>query len=189
MKDWYWLNIPNMITMGRVACIPLLVILLYFSNPFWTAAAAVIFALVGISDCLDGWLARRLDKVTVLGQYLDPLADKLLVAAMLVMLVWLNRLPAWVAIIIISREICVTGLRAMSAENGFRLPSDAWGKIKTILQLIALDMLILHYPRFDIDFHEIGSWVMWVVLVITVWSGVRYAIYFKKLFPQRGGEG
>ena len=183
MKQWAWLNVPNMITMGRVVAIPLLVVLLYFDNPFWSTVSAIVFALVGLSDCLDGWLARRLDQVTVLGQYLDPLADKLLVSSMLVMLVCLNRLPAWMAIIIICREICITGLRAMSAENGFRVPSDAWGKIKTMLQLIALGMLILNYPVLGIDFHEIGTWVMWVVLVITVYSGIRYAVLFKKLFP------
>jgi CDP-diacylglycerol--glycerol-3-phosphate 3-phosphatidyltransferase len=183
MKDWHWLNPPNVITMGRVACIPVLVVLLYLGGSFWSKAAAIIFALVGLSDCLDGWLARRLDQVTVLGQYLDPIADKLLVSAMLTMLVWLDRVPAWIAIIIISREVCVTGLRAMSAENGFRLPSDSWGKLKTTLQLLALDMLILHYPCFGIDFQRIGSWIMWLVLVLTVWSGVRYAISFKNLFP------
>ena len=121
-------NLPNLITLVRVGSIPLLMGLLYLPQPAWHWTAALLFLVAGLSDLADGLLARRLKKVTVLGQFLDPLADKLLVTSMLVVLVMLGRAEAWAAVIIICREVAVTGLRAVAATQGLAVPSDRWAR-------------------------------------------------------------
>jgi CDP-diacylglycerol--glycerol-3-phosphate 3-phosphatidyltransferase len=181
MKQQAWLNLPNIITISRIAAIPLLMSFMYISGPFWSRITAVIFLLASITDFIDGWLARRWDKVTTLGRYLDPLSDKLLITAMLIMLVTLERIPAWMAVVIISREIWVTGLRALAAEHGLNVPSDIWGKSKTFLQMLVLTMLIYHYPLCGIDLHSVGWWLMWMVMTLTLWSGIRYTWSFRKI--------
>ena len=181
MKPEHWRTLPNLLTTCRVAAIPVLMVLLYVPGEIFSKIAGGLFAVVSFSDLLDGWLARRLNVITALGRYLDPLADKLLIAAMLVMLVWLGRIPAWMAIIVISRELWVTGLRAMAMEHGLVAASNFWGKSKTVLQLITVCMLIWHYPIFDISMQEVGWWMMWPVMLITLWSGFQYTWNFKNL--------
>lgn len=181
MKRNAWRTLPNLITVGRVAAIPLLMALLYLPGELFSKIAAILFAITGFSDLIDGWLARRMQVETALGRYLDPLADKLLIAAMLVMLVNLERVPAWMAIVIISRELWVTGLRAMAMEHGLVVASDIWGKSKTVLQLITICLLIWHYPLYGVDIQEIGWWLMWPVMLITLWSGFNYTWNFKNL--------
>ena len=181
MKADSWRNLPNLLTTCRVAVIPVLVALLYMPGEIYSKIAAILFAVVSFSDLLDGWLARRMNVVTALGRYLDPLADKLLIAAMLVMLVWLERIPAWMAIIVISRELWVTGLRAMAMEHGMVATSNFWGKSKTMLQLITVCILIWHYQFFGVNMQEVGWWMMWPVMLITLWSGFHYTWNFKNL--------
>lgn len=187
-----WRTLPNLITIGRVAAVPVLIVLLYLpaifeslpGEPFYIGAA-VFFGVVGFSDLIDGWLARRMHVETALGRYLDPLADKLLIAAMLVMLVWLGRIPAWMAIVVISRELWVTGLRAMAMEHGLVVASDIWGKSKTLLQLLTVGMLIWHYPIAGVSMQTVGWWLMWPVMLITLWSGLRYTWSFKNLLLEK----
>ncbi len=176
-----WRTVPNLITIVRVAAIPLLIVLLYQHSETCSLVAAIIFIVVSFSDLIDGWLARRLHVETALGRYLDPLADKLLIAAMLVMLVDLERIHAWMAIVVIIRELWVTGLRAMAMEHGMVVSSDFWGKSKTVLQLLTVSMLIWPYPVLGISPQQVGWWLMWPVMLITLWSGFNYTWGFKNL--------
>ena len=159
----------------------MLVGLVYLPGAFWSAMAAGVFFVAGLTDLLDGWLARRLKKVTVLGQYLDPVADKLLVASLLVVLTEQGRAPAWMTIIIICREIGVTGLRALAANHGLTVPSDRWGKAKTALQMLGIFLLLLHQPLGGLDADRWGWGALCLAVIITAWSGLAYVVRFRRL--------
>lgn len=178
------LTLPNTITLLRIGSIPIIVAMMYLKGPHWSLMTAVVFFLSGLTDLLDGWLARRMKKVSKLGQFMDPVADKLLVSSLLVVLVDLSRAPAWVAIVIICREIGVTGIRAVAATSGFDVPSDIWGKFKTAIQMLALLLLILHYPLGGFDSQFWGMVVLWVALAITAWSGMGYFLRFQRRLKQ-----
>ncbi len=173
-------NLPNLLTLVRVGSIPLLVGLLYLPGQVWSRVAGGLFFVAGLTDLFDGWLARRLKKVTVVGQYLDPVADKLLIASMLVMLSALDRLPAWITILVVCREIAVTGMRALAASHGLSVPSDLWGKWKTALQMLGVFLLVLYYPLGEFQPAFWGLGCMWLAVLITAWSGLAYAYRFRE---------
>jgi CDP-diacylglycerol---glycerol-3-phosphate 3-phosphatidyltransferase len=125
-------NLANNITLARILAIPLLVVLLSFPNRFTNLAAMLVFIAAALTDLVDGLIARRYNLVTTVGKFLDPLADKLLIASVLIMLVDLERAPAWIVILIVGREIAVTGLRAMAVDQGLVIAADKYGKLKTI---------------------------------------------------------
>ena len=175
--------LPNVLTLFRVACVPLVIALLIAPTPASRRVAALLFLAASITDYFDGYLARRRGIVSTLGQFLDPLADKLLVAAVLVMLVALPqgpRIPAWIAAVIISREPVVTGLRAIAIERGIAVPADELGKYKMMTQIFALQGLLLgeRVPLpvlgIEVDFFAAGMVFLWVALVLSVWSGIDY---------------
>ncbi len=178
------LNLPNLITLVRVGSIPLLVGMLYLPGPGWSWTAAGLFFVAGLSDLLDGFVARRMKIVTVTGQFLDPLADKLLIASMLVMLVYLGRAPAWMAIIIMGRDAAVTGLRALAATQDLAVPSDRWGKAKTGLQMLAVFLLIIHYPISGFDPQFWGMYALWAATIVSFISGLRYFLRFNRLLAE-----
>ena len=124
--------------------IPLFIYLAYQANPLASLLAGALFAIAAISDVLDGWLARRTGQITIIGKFLDPLADKLIVMAAMVMLVRLGRFPAWVAIVLLSREFAVTGLRQIAASEGMVIAAGQEGKWKTALQLVGVVALCVH---------------------------------------------
>src|SRR5215212_1140597 len=136
------INIPNVLTLLRILAVPVIVVALLDETPNGDALAAGVFALAAISDGLDGYIARRRQDVTTFGKLMDPLADKLLIVAALVALVSLNRLAAWIAMVIIARELAVTALRAVAAEQGVVIHASWLGKLKTILQVAAVFALI-----------------------------------------------
>jgi len=171
-------NLANKITFFRIACIPLVVFLLYFPNRIACLLAMLIFILAALSDLLDGFIARRYNLVTNVGKFLDPLADKMLILAALVMLVKLDWLEAWIVILIIEREIMVTGLRAIAMEKGIVIAADRFGKIKTILQIVALCPLILHYTWFGYDPRWLGMALIYTALLVTIFSGLNYVYKF-----------
>ena len=156
----------------------MLIVLLLFPNKVCAFFAALVFSAASVTDVLDGLFARRRGMETTLGKLLDPLADKLLVSAALIMLVSLGRAPAWVAIVIIGREIAVTGLRAILAEKGIVMEAELIGKYKTGFQIAAIIPLLIHFSYFDIDFHSIGMVFLWLALAMTVFSGGRYFTKF-----------
>ena len=181
-------NLPNVLTGVRILLIPVLVVLL--TNPGRSAAmvAALTFFLACLSDFFDGYLARRWGISTALGTLLDPLADKLIVAAALIMLAGMERtpnVPAWMIVVIIGREIAVTGLRAVALGQGVVLAAEELGKYKMIFQMFALHGLLLHYPFLGIDFHLAGMYFLWISLVLSLWSGIDYHVKVIRQLLQR----
>jgi CDP-diacylglycerol--glycerol-3-phosphate 3-phosphatidyltransferase len=163
------LNLPNVLTVLRILLVPVLVVALLGNTPSGDVLAAVVFALASLTDLLDGWLARARDSVTTFGKLMDPLADKLLVVAALISLVSLNRLPAWVAMVIIARELAVTVLRLGATGAGVVMAASTLGKAKTCLQIAAILALIAVDGR--------PTWVMllvYVTVLVTVISGLDY---------------
>lgn len=179
------LNLPNKLTLSRIFAIPAIVYLVSLGSKFMCFIAALLFVLAALTDLFDGYLARRGNQVTTLGKFLDPLADKLLISSVLIMLVQMESISAWIAIIIICREMMVTGLRAIAADEGVVIAADKYGKMKTIFQIIALVPLILHYTWLGIDMHFIGILLLCVALVLTVYSGFNYFYAFFSSFKEK----
>ena len=176
------LNLPNQLTISRIVAVPVILVLVAHGHKLSCLAAAAVFGLAAFTDVIDGYLARKSNLVTSLGKFLDPLADKVLVCAVLVMLVEKGWVPAWVVIIIICRDIMVTGLRAIAADEGVVIAADRYGKLKTVLQMIAIAPLLIHYPWFGIPFGSFGLGVLYLALVLTVYSGFNYfSTFFKDL--------
>lgn len=181
-------NIPNILTLMRIAAIPLMVLLLLTGereSSFWAAA---LFSAASFTDWLDGFLARRMGIVTVFGKFLDPIADKLLVMAALIMIIPLDRVPAWMVLVILGREIIITGLRGIASSEGIVIAASDLGKYKTIFQIVAIIALLLHYdyrwffsvdhPLLAVNMHNVGMFYLWIAFVITVWSGMDYLVRF-----------
>ncbi|WP_286783650.1 CDP-diacylglycerol--glycerol-3-phosphate 3-phosphatidyltransferase [Streptococcus sp. UBA4344] len=162
-------NIPNLLTLGRIVLIPVFILILcIWNNTAGHAVAAVVFALASITDYLDGYLARKWQVVTNFGKFADPLADKMLVMTAFIMLVELGMIPAWIAAIIICRELAVTGLRLLLVENGGTVLAAAMpGKIKTFTQMFSIIFLLFH-------FSIIGTILLYVALIFTIYSGYDY---------------
>ena len=167
-------NLPNCLTLTRIVAAPLIVVLLYYEGPLTCFCAALLFALASITDLLDGHIARRDNLVTSFGKFLDPLADKVLICSVLIMLTYLNWVSAWITVLIVCRELLVTGLRAMAADEGIVIAADKFGKWKTILQSIAIAPLTIHYPLMGINVHRLGEFLLYIALALTVVSGVHY---------------
>ena len=162
-------NIPNLLTLGRIVLIPVFILILCIWNSVaGHAVAAVVFALASITDYLDGYLARKWKVVTNFGKFADPLADKMLVMTAFIMLVEFGMVPAWIAAIIICRELAVTGLRLLLVENGGTVLAAAMpGKIKTFTQMFSIIFLLLHFSM-------IGTLLLYVALIFTIYSGYDY---------------
>jgi CDP-diacylglycerol--glycerol-3-phosphate 3-phosphatidyltransferase len=163
------INVPNVLTVLRILAVPVIVVALLDETPDGDVLAAVVFALAAVTDKLDGYIARRRDAVTTFGKLMDPLADKLLIVAALVALVSLGRLAAWVAMVIIAREVGVTVLRAVAVEEGVVISASWLGKTKTVLQVAAVFGLILFDPApVAVDV------LVYLAVAMTVISGVDY---------------
>ncbi len=177
--------LPNVLSLVRIGLVPVLVVTLLWSGPAARALAALLFLIACVTDFLDGWVARRHGNTTVLGQFLDPLADKLIVSAVLIMLAAVPpepRVPAWMVVVIVLRELAVTGLRGIAVRSGIVVPAQELGKYKMIFQMFALEGLILHYAYpipgtgLHVDFHAAGMLFLWVALVLAVWSALDYHV-------------
>ena len=177
------MNLANTITIARILLIPVFLVLLLsgIPQPYNDIAAAIVFIVAAATDKLDGYVARRSKTITTLGQFLDPLADKLLISAALIALVSMSRVPAWVATVIIVREIAVSVLRIVGVSQGVSIPADRYGKLKTVLQITYVVYVLV--PTADIaDWLGVGHWLpqlvndclIGVVVVVTLWSGIRY---------------
>lgn len=172
---------PNNLTLFRIAAVPLIVVLLLFPGRLFTFVAAVLFSVAAITDFLDGFFARRKGLVSNFGKVMDPLADKLLVSATFIMLASLGWIPGWLVCIIIGRELAVTSLRNIAAQQGKDISSSRLGKYKTGFQIAAIIPLLIHFQYFTIDFHAIGSVFLWAALLLTLLSGADYFIKFRSL--------
>jgi CDP-diacylglycerol--glycerol-3-phosphate 3-phosphatidyltransferase len=174
-------NLPNTLSIMRLVFIPVVVICLHFPGRLGSFLAALFFGLAAITDLLDGFYARRHKTVTPLGKFLDPLADKLLISVTMIMLITLGRIPALIVILIITREMAVTGLRGIAVVEGIVIEASSLGKYKTIFQLVSLICLSLHYEYLKVDFHVVGMTFLWVALILTIWSGWSYFRMTRKL--------
>ena len=172
---------PNTLTLFRIISVPIIVILLMMPNRLTAFIAGLIFSAAAITDYFDGYLARRYGLVSNLGKVMDPVADKLLVSCSLIMLTALGWMPAWIACIIIGRELAVTGLRNIIAQNKQDVSASSLGKYKTGFQIAAIIPLMFHYPALGFDFQAIGMFFLWGALGFTVWSGADYFLRFRKL--------
>ena len=172
---------PNSLTLFRIAAVPLIIVLLLFPGRLFTFAAAILFSAAAITDFLDGFFARRRGLVSNFGKIMDPLADKLLVSSAFIMLASLGWIPGWIVCIIIGRELAVTGLRNIAAQQGKDIAASRLGKYKTGFQIAAVIPLLIHFQYFTIDFQAIGSVFLYAALVLTTLSGVDYFIKFKNL--------
>ncbi|WP_018922486.1 CDP-diacylglycerol--glycerol-3-phosphate 3-phosphatidyltransferase [Salsuginibacillus kocurii] len=180
------MNLPNQITLIRIALIPIFMIFLLVpfdwgdvqlgasAIPTHHLIAAFIFIIAATTDWLDGYLARKEGLVTNLGKFLDPLADKLLVTAALVSLVEIGLLPAWMAVVILSREFAVTGMRLLAAADGQVIAASPLGKWKTVFQMAGLAILLLHNTPFGLEGFPLGMLFMWVAVILTIISGWDY---------------
>lgn len=181
------LNLPNLLTMGRIAVIPLILWLIDRGTPRDGVYAALVYAGAAITDLLDGILARRMGIVSVLGKFLDPLADKLLVTASLIWMVPMGRIPEWAVILLICREITVTGLRSIASSEGVVISAGDGGKSKTALQMVGILCLIMGYPYpIDLGFVDlgvvdlvvVGRALIYVSIGFSIWSAVEYTRLF-----------
>lgn len=175
-----FIQTPNFLTISRIVAVPVIVMLLMYDTKPTTFISAIVFSIASITDYLDGYLARTRGLVTKLGKIIDPLADKLLVASTLVMLVSLGFIQAWMACVIIGRELAVTSLRCVLIENGQDVAASWLGKYKTGFQIAAIIPLALHYSYLGINFNAIGLFFLYGALIFTLWSGLDYFIKARK---------
>lgn len=177
-------DLPNLLTLGRIATLPLVLLLIDNYSRVLSFTSAMIFIAGGVSDFLDGWLARRRGQVSVLGQFLDPLADKLFVLGTLVFLVARDRVAEWLVIVLMSRELAITGLRAIASSYGLIIAAGAGGKAKTALQTVGIVFLLIHFPyqllifEYRLDFHRVGTYLIYGSLVMSLWSAGEYFRFF-----------
>jgi CDP-diacylglycerol---glycerol-3-phosphate 3-phosphatidyltransferase len=184
------MGLPNFITYARIAAVPFFVIILSTLLPadfvprrwdiFWSWFIPASFIIISLTDVVDGYLARREGLTSTYGKFLDPLADKLLSGTLLIMLIPLQRVQAWLVVALISREIIVTGVRAMAADEGFVMAASTWGKRKSAIMSCGIAALLIHYPFWGINPQVIGTVCLWLSLLISFGSGVHYVLTFFK---------
>jgi len=194
-KDLF--NLPNLVTMIRIGMIPIILTFTYYESRLHSFIAALLFAVTAATDFLDGWIARRQGLVTVIGKFLDPLADKLVVVSTLIMLVHLGRVAAWLVILIMAREFMVSGLRTMAMSEGIVIAAGQEGKYKTAVQLAAISFLLVHY-RYQVDFlfftaevdaNAVGTWLLYLSVAFSVWSAVIYfRDFLRAVYRRDAGE-
>jgi CDP-diacylglycerol---glycerol-3-phosphate 3-phosphatidyltransferase len=187
-------HLPNILTLLRIFLIPPMVVILFSPSRSAGFIACILFAVASVTDWLDGYLARRMGIVTMLGKFLDPIADKLMVMAALIMILPFGRVPAWMVLVILGREIIITGLRGIASSEGIIIAASRLGKYKTIFQIVAILGLLLHYdyywffgienPYLYANMHNVGIFFLWIATIITIWSGIDYLVRFLKVRTQ-----
>jgi CDP-diacylglycerol--glycerol-3-phosphate 3-phosphatidyltransferase len=186
--------LPNILTMARIAMIPLILVFIDNYSPVRSFIACLIYLAASLTDSLDGWLARRRKQVSMLGKFLDPLADKLMVTSVLVYLTAMDRCPAWAVVLLLARELAVTGLRSIAVSEGLVISASDSGKQKTALQMIATMFLLIHfsYPVWGLEhvrikdeplvisFHYVGIWTLYLAVAMGWISGLDYFLSFAR---------
>ncbi|RJQ22244.1 MAG: CDP-diacylglycerol--glycerol-3-phosphate 3-phosphatidyltransferase [Nitrospiraceae bacterium] len=170
------MNVPTIITFSRI----LIIVPFILVAPEKPLLGAVLFAVASLTDFLDGYLARRSQQVTKLGILLDPIADKLLVISALIVLVDMEFVPAWIAIVIIAREFIVTGLRVVALSKDIVIPAEIGGKLKVTAQISSILVLLLDRTLIAVDLYSTGITLLWIAMVLGIVSGVRYFVLFWK---------
>lgn len=195
-------NLPNMLTLGRIAAIPPVMLLMLQNTPESNVFATLLFSAAAITDWLDGYLARKRGLVSLLGKLLDPLADKLIVLAVLVMAVQLtdangvSHVPGWFVVVLLSRELAISGLRAIAASEGLEIAVVSTGKWKTAFQLSGLVGVIIHYTypvnflftEVNVNFGALGFWLLVISMFFSLWSAASYFNHFLRAVVSVGSE-
>jgi CDP-diacylglycerol--glycerol-3-phosphate 3-phosphatidyltransferase len=167
-------NLPNGLTIIRILAIPIILFLLFYPEQIYRIITMFFFISLALTDSLDGYLARRRGMVTTLGKFLDPLADKLLIVTALIALIPARGIPAWMVIVIVGREISVTGLRGIAVSQGMVISASTLGKYKTVFEVASISFLILSGNYFSIEMHQVGMGLLWVAMGLAVISGIDY---------------
>ncbi len=173
-------NLPNLVTMGRVVLVPFVLLFIDNFSPLRSFIASLLYLGAAAGDALDGYLARSRGQVSTLAKFLDPLADKLIVTAVLVFMVQLGRVPAWVVVVLIARDLAINGLRSVASAQGLVIAASDGGKIKTALQLVAIMMLLIYfrYPvlgtGINLDYHGAGLMMLYLSTVMSLVSAGQY---------------
>ena len=171
-------NLPNSITMARISVVPFLFLLLASPGPFWSLVLAALFVLAAITDFADGFIARKYNMITTMGKFLDPLADKLIVNSAMILMIPIGRIDAWIVVIMIMRDLIVDGIRSIASSEGIYIQASILGKQKTLAQIFAVTALMIHYPFLGLDAHFVGTIVLYVAFLLTIYSGMDYFIKF-----------
>ena len=187
----FW-NLPNTITSLRAGVVPLMLLLPWFDDKSGSVFMAWLFIAAAVSDLVDGWLARRGQMVTHIGKLLDPLADKLLVSTALIVLLAVGRIPTWavwMVVVIVGRELAVTGLRGIASAGGLVVAASSLGQVKAVAQNIAIGALLFHYETIGLDAHAVGLFFLTIATALTILSGYQYfADYFGGLREREAGR-
>lgn len=197
-RDTFY-NLPNVISIARVLLVPVIVVILMRVHPddpalqAWNVAAcfyaALLFGIGAVSDIVDGFLARRNQQITIFGKLFDPLADKLLTFGALVMLIPLQRMSAWVVVLLLAREIGVTTLRSIASGEGMVITAGKWGKMKNAFNNCGVPFMILYYPHFGVHWYYAG-WILFLIsVVLAIISGIQYGRIFFQELTARGAKG
>jgi CDP-diacylglycerol--glycerol-3-phosphate 3-phosphatidyltransferase len=173
------INLPNALTTVRLLLIPAILLAFDAQFPYHQLVAPLLFVLASITDSLDGRIARRYGKITTLGKFLDPLADKMLILAVLALLVQDGLLAAWVVVVVLGRELLITGLRAVGATQGLIIVATPFGKTKTVSQMLAVGLLMLSRPYPGLV--TIAHLTIWAAVLFTVFSGLDYLWRYRRL--------
>jgi CDP-diacylglycerol---glycerol-3-phosphate 3-phosphatidyltransferase len=171
-------NLPNTITLMRISAVPFLFILLASPGEFWSLILAILFVAASITDLIDGYVARKYQLVTTMGKFLDPIADKLIINTAMILMIPIGRIPAWIVAITIMRDLIVDGVRSIASSEGIFIQANRLGKQKTLAQTIAVTALLIHYPFFGADAHLVGTTILYIAFVLTIYSGMNYCIKF-----------
>jgi CDP-diacylglycerol--glycerol-3-phosphate 3-phosphatidyltransferase len=184
-------DLPNLLTLGRIATLPVVLLLIDNYSRKLSFASAMIFIAGGISDTLDGYLARKRGQETVLGAFLDPLADKLFVLGTLVFLAARDRVPEWLVVVLMSRELAITVLRSIAVTYGLVIAAGRSGKTKTAFQTVGIVFLLLHFRyrillfNFTLDCHRVGLYLLYLSLVMSLWSAGEYIRFFVRAAEEK----
>lgn len=176
------MNLANKLTVLRIMLIPVFIVLLLKGFCYWSG---IIFIVASLTDMLDGYIARKHDLISNFGKIMDPLADKLLVTSAMICLVQLGDIKAWMVIVILAREFLITGLRSVAAGEGIIIAAGLWGKIKTMIQMVALALIILRdWPFSYFTDFPVGLALLWLAVIVTVYSGLDYIYKNRKIFTK-----
>lgn len=176
------MNLANKLTIIRIFLVPIFLVFIAVKEiPYGTVIATAVFVVASLTDKLDGYIARSRNQITRFGKFMDPLADKLLVTAALISLVEFRIIPTWMAMIIIAREFAVTGLRAIAAAEGTVIAASWWGKIKTVIQIIAIICALINLNYATVFFTTATKIIMMIAIIVTILSGADYFIKNKEV--------
>lgn len=171
----------NKVTMARIAMIPVFMAVMLSGMPYASVLGLIIFIIASVTDSIDGYIARKYNQITNFGKFMDPLADKLLVTAAILLLVERSQIPSWAAMLIIAREFAVTGLRLVAVGEGVVIAAGTSGKIKTVVTIICISLMLTPFHDYKLLFTNVDGVAVALMVIVTLWSGIEYFYHNRKL--------